>query len=95
MGSSDPRVIINGLRRNVIKHSFKAPESEYYRGVFEGYAELYSEACFAYDSSASLSDLRAGLEMWARAAISSYDATANLTEYMRGIRDVAAMYITK
>lgn len=95
MAASDPRVVVNGLRRNVFKYACMAPESEYHRGAFEAYAELYSEACFAYDSSASLSDLRAGLETWAKAAISSYDATANPTEYMRGIRDVAAMYITE
>ena len=95
MASSDCKIVVDGLRKSVIKYACRAPENEYYRGLFEAYAELYNEACSAYAMGASFSEMRADLKLWARAAINSYDATTNPTDYMRGIHDVASMFFAE
>lgn len=93
MVSSDCKMIVDGLRKQVIKSAFKATESEYDRGVFEAYAELYNEGCSAYAFGGSFLEMRADFEAWARAAITSRDAFAEPTDYMRGICAVASMII--
>jgi hypothetical protein len=96
MASSDCKMIVDGLRKEVIKSAIKATESEYDRGMFEAYAEMYNEACSAYVAGAPFSEMRADLKTWARAAITTYDALATVpTDYMRGIYDVASMLITE
>lgn len=93
--SSKCKFFVDNLRKQVFKTACKAPFSDYYRGLFEGYAEVYNEVCCAYNTGASLEDMRADLEIWARATISSYDAFEDTTDYMQGIRDVAGMFIVE
>lgn len=95
MASPGCKMALDDLRKQVIKSAIKAPESEYDRGIFEAYSELYNEACSVYAYGGSFVELRAGFEAWATAAIISYNAFAEPTDYMRGIRDVGVMLITE
>lgn len=86
--------LIDVLYKGIIVSATTAHETQYDRGVFDAYAEAYSEVCAARVCNGELSLAYAYIEAWADAIFHQFEGRRNISEHLRAMNNTARVILT-
>ena len=86
--------LIDALYKGIIASATTAHETQYDRGVFDAYAEAYSEVCDARVRNGGLSVAHAYIEAWADAIFHQFEEWGNTSEHLCAMNNTARVILT-